>query len=432
MYHGCTTEVPRETRIERPQMARRHFGSIEELPSGQFRAFFPDPRPEFRGTRKRVYSPVTFDKKTPAHRWLDNQKSAIDNGTWKHPEELAEEQRLAAEREREAAITFAQYAVPLVDGLELRTSTRKSYESYLHNHLLPKWGSTPLRDITTARVRQWVTIPRQRSSKVPDPSKLAPFASTKTRSNVAALFKMIMATAVEDGIITRNPCPRAMIHKGEPSTRQPYALTMGQLARLADEVPDYMRALVLTAGLCALRSGEARELRRRDLHLDEGYLDVERGVIGHGSSIEIGPPKTAAGIRSITVPDTLVPVIEEHLRRFADIGPDALVFPSRNDPAVHMPERTLQLAIARSAERAGLPETTPHDLRHTGLTLAARAGATTADLQARAGHTTPNMAMRYQHTTIEAQRRIAQALAVEMTTPETAPNNVVPIERKAN
>lgn len=413
-------------------MRRRHFGSVEKLPSGQYRAFFPDPRPEFRGTRKRVYSPVTFDLKAFAHRWLDSQKVALDSGTWKHPDELAEEARLAAIRERAAAITFAQYAVPFIDSLELRSKSYRVYSSHMRNHLLPKWGDTPLRDITTAQIRQWVTLSQQRTKTALESATLAPLASIKTRSSIIALFKMIMAAAVEDGIITRNPCPRAMIVKGQSSARQPYALTMEQLARLADEVPEYMRTLVLTAGLCALRSGEVRELRRRDLHLDEGYLDVERGVTGNGANVEIGPPKTAAGIRSITVPETLIEIIEEHLRRFAGIGPDALVFPARNNPTVHMPERTLQLAIARAAKRAGLPATTPHDLRHTGLTLAARAGATTADLQARAGHTTPNMAMRYQHTTIEAQRRIARALADEMAAPEIAPGNVVPMDRKAN
>jgi hypothetical protein len=38
-----------------------------------------------------------------------------------------------------------------------------------------------------------------------------------------------------------------------------------------------------------------------------------------------------------------------------------------------------------------------HDLRHTGLNLAAATGATTVELMHRAGHSSSVTAMRYQH-----------------------------------
>jgi hypothetical protein len=48
-----------------------------------------------------------------------------------------------------------------------------------------------------------------------------------------------------------------------------------------------------------------------------------------------------------------------------------------------------------------------HDLRHTGNTLAAVAGATTKELMARAGHSTADAALRYQHATQERDKTIA-------------------------
>jgi integrase len=53
-----------------------------------------------------------------------------------------------------------------------------------------------------------------------------------------------------------------------------------------------------------------------------------------------------------------------------------------------------------------------HDLRHSGLTAAARTGATTKAIMQRAGHTAPRTAMRYQHAAAEDDRRIAEALAL--------------------
>jgi integrase len=52
-----------------------------------------------------------------------------------------------------------------------------------------------------------------------------------------------------------------------------------------------------------------------------------------------------------------------------------------------------------------------HDLRHTGLTNAAVAGATIAELIALAGHSTPGAAMRYQHAANDRMQDLAPRLS---------------------
>ncbi|NYF54734.1 integrase [Micromonospora purpureochromogenes] len=51
-----------------------------------------------------------------------------------------------------------------------------------------------------------------------------------------------------------------------------------------------------------------------------------------------------------------------------------------------------------------------HDLRHTGNTLAASAGASTRELMHRMGHATMRAALIYQHATSERDREIAAAI----------------------
>jgi integrase len=48
-----------------------------------------------------------------------------------------------------------------------------------------------------------------------------------------------------------------------------------------------------------------------------------------------------------------------------------------------------------------------HDLRYTGLTLAAASGATPAELVRRAGHSSTAAALRYQHATQNRNRGLA-------------------------
>jgi integrase len=66
-----------------------------------------------------------------------------------------------------------------------------------------------------------------------------------------------------------------------------------------------------------------------------------------------------------------------------------------------------------------------HDLRHTGLMLAAATGATTVELVHRAGHSSSVAAMRYQHATKERDRIIADALGVfvQVASMEPIPRN---------
>ena len=61
-------------------------------------------------------------------------------------------------------------------------------------------------------------------------------------------------------------------------------------------------------------------------------------------------------------------------------------------------------------KEAGVTGAHFHDLRHTGNTLTAQAGATLSDLMARMGHSSPRAAQIYLHTTSQRDRAIADLL----------------------
>ena len=59
----------------------------------------------------------------------------------------------------------------------------------------------------------------------------------------------------------------------------------------------------------------------------------------------------------------------------------------------------------------GRPDLRWHDLRHTGLTMVAITGATTAEIMARGGHSTPTAALRYQHVAKGREHELAALLS---------------------
>jgi integrase len=120
-------------------------------------------------------------------------------------------------------------------------------------------------------------------------------------------------------------------------------------------------------------------------------------------------PKTSAGVRDVTIPPYLFPMVTDHLERHVEKRQDALLFPDRQGRNLRPSEFQPAWHPARAV--AGREDLKFHHLRHTGAVLAAQSGATLADLMGRLGHTTPAMAMIYQHTAADRDRLIADRLS---------------------
>lgn len=136
----------------------------------------------------------------------------------------------------------------------------------------------------------------------------------------------------------------------------------------------------------------------------------------------VDTPKSRAGRRTVTLPDFVTGELRRHMTRFTDLGPDALVFPTRSGRTAY---GAAQTAISRAMRDMGLEGVRVHDLRHTGQTRAAREGATLADLMARLGHSTVNAAMRYAHAADDHGREVADRMNRQRA-------KVIRMERKAD
>jgi integrase len=222
------------------------------------------------------------------------------------------------------------------------------------------------------------------------------------------LLKAIMNTAVEDGVIRRNPC-RIKGASQEKSPARP-ALTVAQVYALATEVGPRYRALVLVAAFGSLRWGEAVALRRQDFDADAFTVRVERQLVRNiGGGAVFGPPKSGAGIRSVPLPRVLADDLARQLKSFAGPGEDGLIF---TGPAgLPLRHGNFYRRVWRDAvTRAGLEDVHFRDLRHAGNTFTADAGANLRELMARMGHTTTRAAMIDLHSTDERQRALADVV----------------------
>jgi integrase len=298
---------------------------------------------------------------------------------------------------RAGKVALSEYAIRWIETRpNIRPRTRETYETQLRLHVLPVLGSVELVSLTPRSVREWHA---QLSG-----SNLGP----NTVAKCYRLLRTILGTAVADELIVRNPCriERAGV---ERSDERPIA-TVDQVWELAEVVEPRYRCLVLVAGFVGLRLGELLGLQRRHVNLLHAQLVVERQEQQlRGGGLLVGPPKTDAGRRKLTLPPFLVAELERHLAEYSVPGPDGRVFPGEKGGPLR--KQVWHPKWRAACRVVGLPETFRfHDLRHTANTLTAAAGASTRELMQRMGHASSAAALRYQHATQDRDALLAAAL----------------------
>lgn len=125
-----------------------------------------------------------------------------------------------------------------------------------------------------------------------------------------------------------------------------------------------------------------------------------------------GPPKSAAGFRTVAMPEILVDDFRRHLMAFVKAGLEELIFTGEKGAALKRGNWHRSVKWIKTVAKVGLPKGFHfHDLRHTGNNLAAAAGASTRELMHRMGHGSMRAALIYQHATSERDREIADKLS---------------------
>ncbi|MGH9057654.1 MAG: tyrosine-type recombinase/integrase [Acidimicrobiales bacterium] len=293
---------------------------------------------------------------------------------------------------------FRTYAKQWLDDKpNLRPRSYEQYEINLRLHINPVLGGTDLSKITPGMVCTWRAA--MLGAKKPGPATVA---------KCYRLLHAILATAVEDELIPRNPC----VVKGASTERTPErpVATIEQVYAMADAIEPSMRVLVLFATFTSLRLGELRALRRDRLDLLHRTVQVveQYQELSDGTPV-LGPPKTDAGLRTVSIPQAIVAEVEAHLATYAAPGPEGLVFCGSLGQPLH--RKTFYRNWNKATAAAGLPGFHFHDLRHTGNTLAAATGASTKELMSRMGQASPRAALIYQHATRDRDAAIASALS---------------------
>jgi len=415
---------------------RRRFGNIRKRQSGRYQVRYPGPDGRMRT------APHTFASKTEAERALTLIEAEMLSGTWTDPERAKVKLGIYAERWIEQRQT-------------LRPRTRELYAWLLRKHIAPHLGDVSLSKLTTPMIREWLTT--LASSGV----------GATSRAKAYRLLRAVLMTAVvEDKLLPSNPCQ--VRGAGTEHAEERPTLTVAQVFELAERVgirpvgnfrkldsgehrlryrakggimrrfpqtfatraeaeralwrlaedghadvirDDRLQAFILLATFASLRWGEITALRRCDIDLTARTVRVRQAYVERANGqMLLGPPKSRAGVRTVTIPGAIAPHLTAHMNKYTKEEPHALVFTGLKGGPLRRSGFNKITNWRHVVEALGVPNLHFHDLRHTGNQLAADMGVSTKNLMARMGHDNERAALRYQHQSAKGDRIIADGL----------------------
>ena len=323
----------------------------------------------------------TFTKRRDAERWQRDQLADRDRGMWV-------DERLGRQPLRE---WFDEW---WPNRTELRPSTAARDESYFRNHVVTTFGDLPIASLDYALITAWVA---DLSAK-----GLAP--ATVRRCHL--LLSKLLTGAVKARRIHRNPCAdtdnlptivRDEMRIVTPAQLASLSAAMHQVTvdRLERTVPGMrpddetlhsvaqrFAAFVVLAGYGGLRFGELAGLRKAKLEWSRRLVRVDTTLIEVRGQLIEGHPKTAAGVRSVPLPPSVLQILDVAL---SDLAESAHAFTGADGAPIRAGSFRARF-WKPATDLAGLSGLRMHDLRHTAVSLWIAHGASAKQVQVWAGH----------------------------------------------
>lgn len=272
--------------------------------------------------------------------------------------------------------------------------TVTKYRNCFKLYIEPRWGHTPLGAVAYPDVSEWITGLADQSGRT---------ASAYLKRETTGIFRSLMDHALRLQYLEKNPAldavGRADYRPRAVKQKEHVYLTMGQVVALGEHCTGY-KSLIWTAGLGGLRFGELTALTVEDLELgDKPCIRVNKAYTDDRGTLYLKGTKTGED-RLVPLPKLVADLLASEV---AGRSPDELVWPAPRGEVIRHGSFTkagsrfakaIEGATAEAEARGDkFPSLTFHDLRHTAVSLAIKAGANVKVVQAIAGHSSATITL---------------------------------------
>jgi len=230
-----------------------------------------------------------------------------------------------------------------------RYSTRRSYDSWLDNHILPKWGENPITDLQARPVELWLE---------------SLMLSSRSKSSIRGLLSALLDYAMWRGDlpVQRNPMELVAVKNATKRTRQPHSLTVEDFQKFLQHLDQSFRTISLVCVCFGLRISECLALKWSDVDWLNGKLSVQRGIVRQ----RVDDVKTAYSQKAMSIDSTMLDVLKVWKQTSQFFTPDDWVFAS---PAhlgrLPWSADAVNDAYKKAPLAAKIDHVSTHSMRHT-------------------------------------------------------------------
>ncbi|WP_328829808.1 site-specific integrase [Streptomyces sp. NBC_00252] len=324
---------------------------------------------------------------------------------------------------RTARTTFRQYAERWVKTHTGEINSREAAERRLRLHAYPHIGTRPLGSFKPEHIRAWIA---ELEDTVPAESH---------RRIIVGTVSAALSAAVEDGLLSKNPCRARSVTLPKPGKPRVDPWTSAQVFAVRSGLPQRYRATVDTGAGCGLRQGEIFGISVDELDYTGGWLTVGQQLKRIRGKYVFALPK-GGKTRNVPLPKAVAAALRDHSKEFEPIDvtlpwrtPDGPLVTKRlifsgvegrhvrvsnfNDhhwkPALAtagiIPERKAGERYASAAEDG------MHALRHFYASVLLDAGESIRALSSYLGHADPGFTLRtYTHLMPSSEGRTRKAV----------------------
>lgn len=287
----------------------------------------------------------------------------------------------------------------VIDIRPLAPRTRVSYEDLVSLHIRPRWGDTPVTDVSYRDLQRWLS----------DIAVTRPALAHR----VHVVVRQALRLAVIDDLVSKNVADYVKLPRAP--RKDVKALEPWEFRELLKELPtdrDRLMAEMMAVG--GLRFCEVAALRPESV-AGSGVL-VEASITPkRGGGFNVGPTKTHQQ-RIVQLPEKMLADLRKYaLRRVGE----TLLFANKAGNPIDIGNWSARV-LQPACERAHIQRISPHVLRHTSATAALHAGIPVHVVAKHLGHQDAGVTLQfYAGTWQEKLKDLATAVGCELLEEDT-------------
>jgi len=330
----------------------------------------------------------------PDGRWMGRYTVILSDGTKKSQCIYNKDRKVVVEKMREEMAgadkgtpvlrdkrttgEYLSYWIQNIAPNQIRPTTLAMYTCSVEKYLMPHLGGIPLTQLKPDHVRLMMNQMQQ--------------SGVGVRCVLAA--RNILSAALREALkleyVTRNVARLVVPPKYKAPEKRVW--TKEQVTHFLGSIKGHQYYALFLILLCyGVRKGEVLGLRWQDVDFDNGVIRIRQTLTVYRKA-HFGPPKTKASERDLP----LLPMVREALLKEMEDAPkyeDGLIFHSKLGKPVD--PISILTTFKRQAKKAGLPELTIHEARHTVATLLVELSPSIKDAQVILGHSSITTTLQY-------------------------------------